>query len=113
MLCNNENAQIGWDDGLEDVMTQYFADIFTATNTDWETIIACMHSKLTRAQNEMLLTPVEEKEVKQAFFHMHPYKSPRPDVMSPGFYQMFWSTTGGDIVLWSNIFLNLENLIII
>lgn len=98
MLCNSDNVQVGWNDGLEDIITQYFSGLFTETNTEWEVITTCMQSKITSEQNEMLMAPVEEKEVKQALFHMHPDKSPGPDGMSPGFYQKFWSTIGEDIV---------------
>lgn len=57
-------------------------------------------------QNEELLLPVEDKEVKTALFHMHPDKSPGPDGMSPGFYQRYWSIVGGDIVLLVKKFFN-------
>lgn len=45
-----------------------------------------------------MLVPIEENEVKQALFSMHPDKSPSPDGMSPGFYQKFWGIVGSDIV---------------
>lgn len=43
------------------------------------------------------MKPVEQQEVKNALFHMHPDKSPGPDGMSPGFYQKYWSIVGSDI----------------
>lgn len=46
----------------------------------------------------MLLSAVEEHEVKDALFHMHPEKSPGPDGMTPGFYQKFWKVLSADVV---------------
>lgn len=57
-----------------------------------------MSKKVSQAQNEMMMAPIEDEEVKQALFHMHPGKSLGPDGMSPGFYQKFWPIVGNDIV---------------
>lgn len=46
-----------------------------------------------------MLGAIEEKEVKQALFHMHPDKSPGPDELSPGFYQKYWKIVKVDLVL--------------
>uniref|UniRef100_A0A803Q578 Uncharacterized protein n=1 Tax=Cannabis sativa TaxID=3483 RepID=A0A803Q578_CANSA len=36
------------------------------------------------SQNEDLLKPIQEEEVKQALFQMYPDKAPGPDGMGPG-----------------------------
>lgn len=41
---------------------------------------------------------ITEAEVKQAMFQMHPDKSPKPDGMTPGFFQKHWSIVGQDVV---------------
>ncbi|KAL8098318.1 hypothetical protein AgCh_031186 [Apium graveolens] len=46
----------------------------------------------------MLLSPVEAKEVREALFHMYPDKSPGPNGITPGFYQIFWKVVGQDAV---------------
>lgn len=38
-----------------------------------------MEKKITDDQNEVLLAPFTENDVKEALFDMHPYKSPRLD----------------------------------
>ncbi|XP_019191056.1 PREDICTED: uncharacterized protein LOC109185569 [Ipomoea nil] len=53
--------------------------------------------RVTAIQNEGLLRPFEESEVKSALFSMYPDKAPGPDGMNPGFYQHFWDVVGTDV----------------
>lgn len=50
-----------------------------------------------RDLNAALTVPFIDEEIKMAFFHMHPSKSPGPDGMSPGFYQKHWAIVGQDV----------------
>lgn len=79
-------------------MTEYFTELFKTSCTDWEPVVACVHRKVSRDQNDMMVADIEDLEVKNALFHMHPDKSPGPDGMTPGFYQNFWHIVGKDIV---------------
>lgn len=97
-LLNERGEQVDWEAGLQDMMVNYFSNLFTATDSSWQAVINCVSNRITNAQNEKLPNHVEEQEVKQAVFHMHADKSPGPDGMSPGFYHKYWSTVGGDIV---------------
>lgn len=97
-LRNEEGQLVDWGSDLENVMIEYFDKLFTASNTEWEEVVECVSSRVTEDQNSMMLEPVQEKEVKEALFHMHPDKSPGPDGMTPGFYQKFWPIVGGDLV---------------
>lgn len=85
-LKNSEWEEVDWNNGLEEVITGYFSNLFKASNTNWSMVVRCIDCKVSDAQNEMLLSPVTEIEVKQALFHMNPDKSPGPDGMTPGFY---------------------------
>lgn len=58
----------------------------------------------------MLLCPVTEEEVRKALFHMHSYISPRPDGMTPGFYQKYWRIIGKDVVDVVKHFVNTGNV---
>ncbi|XP_019194227.1 PREDICTED: uncharacterized protein LOC109188138 [Ipomoea nil] len=53
--------------------------------------------RVTAIQNEGLLRPFEESEVKSTLFSMYPDKAPGPDGMNPGFYQHFWDVVGTDV----------------
>lgn len=54
----------------------------------------------------ILLSPIEDDEVKSAIFQMHPEKSPGPDGTSPGFFQRFWPIVGSDIIAGVKEFFN-------
>lgn len=79
-------------------MIDYFVELFTASNTEWNTVTSCIQTRVTEDHNLKLVEEVTAHEVKNALFHMYPDKSPGPDGMIPGFYQKFWHIVGGDIV---------------
>ncbi|KAL8118945.1 hypothetical protein AgCh_016437 [Apium graveolens] len=97
-LKNSEGQEVQWNNGLEEVITGYFSSLFQAFNMEWAEIVQCIDRKITTAQNDMLLSPVSDVEVKQALFHMHPEKSPGPDGMTPGFYQKIWNILSADVI---------------
>lgn len=76
-----------------------FNNLFSTTPSNWEEVIDCIPNTITLNQNEELLKPVTDIEVKNALFQMHPDKSPDPDGMTPAFFQKHWSILGTDIVL--------------
>ncbi|XP_074337686.1 uncharacterized protein LOC141674885 [Apium graveolens] len=97
-LKNTEGEWRDWDSGLQDIITDYYKNLFTTSMADWEPVIDCIHHVITREQNEFLLNEIAEEEVKQALFQMHPDKALGPDGMTPAFYQKHWSIVGNDIV---------------
>lgn len=57
-------------------------------------------------QNDDLLSPITDDEVKAAVFHMHPDKAPGPAGMTPTFFQKNWSVIGKDVIqLTRNFFM--------
>uniref|UniRef100_A0A803PSK2 RNase H type-1 domain-containing protein n=1 Tax=Cannabis sativa TaxID=3483 RepID=A0A803PSK2_CANSA len=46
----------------------------------------------------MLTRPIEDQEVKDAVFQMHPNKSPGPDGMNPKFFKKYWGIVGDDVL---------------
>lgn len=71
-LVNEEGHYVGWGNGHEETMKQYFNDLFTASNTNWTEVISCISKRITEDQNRVLLIDIEKQEVKQALFSMHP-----------------------------------------
>uniref|UniRef100_A0A803QFT1 Reverse transcriptase domain-containing protein n=1 Tax=Cannabis sativa TaxID=3483 RepID=A0A803QFT1_CANSA len=95
----NEFGQvIDWESGIQEVMISYFQNLFTPSITQWDDVVDCIPRTISQLQNEQMLAPIDDKEVQDALFQMHPDKSPGPDGMSPGFYQKFWGIVGKDVV---------------
>lgn len=104
-LKSDDGEWVEWDNGLQELITDYYKNLFTTTNSSREEIIDCIPSKITTSHNEKLLKPISEIEVRNALFQMHPDKSPGPDGMTPGIFQKHGSVVGADIVaLVSNFF---------
>ncbi|KAM6559477.1 hypothetical protein CsatA_028716 [Cannabis sativa] len=112
----------GWDNGLNEVISDYFIDLFTSNGTFQNTVANDIRCSIDEAQNNILLQPVTPDEVRHALFQMHPDKAPGPDGMGPGFYQKHWDVVGPDIVHMVTDFfasgviptdLNITNLVLI
>lgn len=96
-LKNSEGEWRDWDDGLQEVITDYYMSLFTSSQSDWAEVVDCVPQTITREQNDYLLREIQDQEVKQAIFQMHPDKSPGPDGMTPAFYQKHWAIVGKDL----------------
>ncbi|XP_019160490.1 PREDICTED: uncharacterized protein LOC109157064 [Ipomoea nil] len=85
-------------DAMTNVIMDYYRGIFnSSTPAIDDEFFGSIHSRVTGIQNENLLRPFEEKEVKTALFSMYPDKAPGPDGMNPGFYQHFCDVVGTDV----------------
>ncbi|XP_061999404.1 uncharacterized protein LOC133716758 [Rosa rugosa] len=97
----NENGQ--WcddDEGMEKVVTDYFTNIFSASDIALEvveTTLAAIQPCVTQSMNEQLCVVCSHEEVQNALFQMYPTKSPGPDGMPPLFFQHYWDVVGAEI----------------
>lgn len=121
-LQNSEGSWVDWESGLADLISRYFTELFSATENSWEEVVDCVTGTITEVQNEELMKPVEEEEVKRALFQMNPDKAPGPAGMTPTFFQKNWKIVGKDIVNMVRMFftngflnedLNLTNIVLI
>ncbi|XP_060964627.1 uncharacterized protein LOC133033648 [Cannabis sativa] len=87
-----------WDTGLGDLMLDYFSKIFTAEPGNCNEVLSCVSPRVTEDDNAILTRPIEDQEVKDALFQMHPDKSPGPDGMNPKFFQKYWHIVGPDVI---------------
>uniref|UniRef100_A0A803QS42 Uncharacterized protein n=1 Tax=Cannabis sativa TaxID=3483 RepID=A0A803QS42_CANSA len=60
------------DDGLEDVMVEYYRKLFTAEPARWNEVLECVDPTVRDDHNEELLRPIMDQEVKDVVFQMHP-----------------------------------------
>ncbi|KAL8098349.1 hypothetical protein AgCh_031202 [Apium graveolens] len=81
------------------MIKHYFQRLFTEEFIQTEDILNCIPKSVSEQQNDELLKPISEEEVKAAFFNMYSDKAPGPDDMTPAFYQKNWIVVGK--ILWS------------
>ncbi|XP_074327612.1 uncharacterized protein LOC141665526 [Apium graveolens] len=87
-----------WDNGLENLIINYYRELFSGSQSHWEEVVKNVPTSITQDQNDSLLMTVTDEEVKAALFSMHPDKAPGPDGMTPAFYHRHWQIVGRDIV---------------
>lgn len=85
------------DTNLEDLITNYFSDIFTSRGAHIGEELDGLHQKVTAADNDTLTRPFTFEEVKLAVFSMAPDKAPGPDGFNPAFFRHFWTEVGNDV----------------
>ncbi|KAL0361133.1 UNVERIFIED_CONTAM: LINE-1 retrotransposable element O protein [Sesamum radiatum] len=99
-LKNHAGVEVSGSYEIQDIIVEYFSNIFMSTSPDGRVIdgiLACLETRVTEEMNTVLCRPFTPEEVKCALDAMHPLKSPGPDGMSPIFYQKFWSIIGTDV----------------
>ncbi|XP_062028887.1 uncharacterized protein LOC133744874 [Rosa rugosa] len=100
------------DDDMEEVVSSYFAKMFTASSVDTEAVeitLAAIQPSVTSDMNLLLCAQYTEDEVRCALFQMYPTKSPGPDGMPPLFFQHYWDTIGKDVTTAVQSFLHTAN----
>lgn len=97
-LRNEQGDWCSWQTGLQDVIKEYYQQLFTADQTQGEVVLNCINQTITEQQNEILLEPVSAEEVKDVVFHMHPDKAPGPDGMTPTFFQRNWNVVREEVI---------------
>ncbi|KAK6163327.1 hypothetical protein DH2020_000191 [Rehmannia glutinosa] len=70
-------------EALQQIITDYFGALFSSANppeSNIEQALQRVAPKVTPEMNQALIAPYTEKEIISALKHMHPFKSPGPDV---------------------------------
>uniref|UniRef100_A0A803PZM9 Reverse transcriptase n=1 Tax=Cannabis sativa TaxID=3483 RepID=A0A803PZM9_CANSA len=95
-----------WENGLADVVVDYFSSLFSASSLGSDVVVQCIQRKVTSQINEDLHQLVVAEEVRRAVFSMHFDKSPGPDGMTPTFYQKCWDIIQTDVTAVVQNFFN-------
>ncbi|XP_050217745.1 uncharacterized protein LOC126668598 [Mercurialis annua] len=84
---------------INDTLRKYFVNLFVGNGSNPELVEFDVDNTVTDDQNESLVQPITEEEVRRAAFSMHNEKAPGPDGLNPAFYKRYWSIVGADVVL--------------
>lgn len=67
-LRDKNGHTVEWGSGLESLMTDYFFELFKATDTDWGLVNECIQQKVSDDQNALLLAAIVDEELKKLCF---------------------------------------------
>lgn len=98
-LKNEAGQWQEWENGLSELITNFYKELFSSTQVEWEEVVNCVPTSISKEQNTELLKEISDEEVKQALFQMHRDKSPGPDGMTLAFFQRHWKIVRQDVVL--------------
>ncbi|XP_050222528.1 uncharacterized protein LOC126672620 [Mercurialis annua] len=91
---------------IDGIILRYFNELFSdssSPNIDFIEVSSCV----SQIDNDCMLSPISNFEVRKAVFSMHNDKSPGPDGFNPAFYKSNWGVVGGDLVkLCRDLFAN-------
>ncbi|KAK6117615.1 hypothetical protein DH2020_048630 [Rehmannia glutinosa] len=94
-------------EGLEKIIQDHFGSLFTSSTplkSDISIALDRLNPRVTPAMNQLLSESFNEGEIVKALKHMHPFKSPGPDVISDiqSLIRAFWwgSTTSHRKTYW-------------
>lgn len=88
-LKNEDNQWVVKGEGLQELMIRYFEQVYSESNSDKDTAVGTISSRISLEKNELLLLPFSPKEIKSAIFSMHSDKLLGIDGLNPGFYRHF------------------------
>lgn len=96
-------------EGMLDVASRYFAQLFTASNDfDNSIILDLVRSKITADMNAALLASFGEDEIIVVVSSMVALRAPRIDGFHCLFYKKYWSIIGSDVTTFCLSVLNGE-----
>lgn len=75
-LKNDNEEWISWDEGLQDLIKDYYQQLFTEGLNQGDKVVNYVSTNITTEHNTILLELVTDDEVKKAIFSMHPEKAP-------------------------------------
>jgi hypothetical protein len=99
-LEQEEEIVVG-DVNLNNYITEYYKRLFepdTPNSFSMDETLRHDIPQVSEEENEMLIAPFSEEEVKLAVFDMKHNKAPDPDGFSADLYQFFWKVVKPDLM---------------
>jgi len=99
-LENDQGVLVG-DDRLKNHITNYYKDLFGPPENSDISLMEAQNLDIPQVspeENDILISPFTESEVRDAVFQMEHNKAPGPDGFSAEFYQVFWGVIKDDLL---------------
>ncbi|KAK3223002.1 hypothetical protein Dsin_010027 [Dipteronia sinensis] len=100
-LINEKGEWVEKKNELEDVISQYFKNIFSTSSLSLANIAAItngVHAKFDSSSMSVLNKPFDAVEIRSVVFDISPMKAPGRDGLHALFYHKYWSTIGPAII---------------
>lgn len=94
-----DNIEVRTQSDICMVASDYFENLFESKQGVYNPVLNVIQPCITDYDNELLLAPFNQEEIKNTLFSMDPNKSPGPDGLNPAFYRKFWDMCGMDIFM--------------
>ncbi|KAM1050161.1 hypothetical protein TB2_031466 [Malus domestica] len=92
-----DDNEVWWDDlaKVEDMARECFVNLFTTSNPRRvQEVMEWVDPRVSMGDNEELIMPILDEEVRSAAFQIPAFKSPGSDKFSSGFFQDHWEVVG-------------------
>ncbi|KAL8126745.1 hypothetical protein AgCh_013868 [Apium graveolens] len=96
-LYDNDGNKVEDQDGMCEVVKEYFNTLFTVNDNTGETQNSRGHRVVSEEQNKLLTEDFSFGEFTEAIKQMHHDKASGPDGLNPAFFQIFWSIMGQEV----------------
>ena len=99
---DQDEGKIEGQHNLKNYITNFYKELFGPPEESLCTLDSSRFGdipQVTTEENDFLTSPLTEKEVRDAIFDMEHNKAPGPDGFPAEFYQKFWETIKGDLML--------------
>ena len=82
---------------LKQLFVHDFSSRFSSARAHTASPHIALSTRVSKADNALLLRPIQDCEVKEALFQMDKYKTPGPDGFGDAFFQDFWHMIAPDV----------------
>lgn len=90
-LINNDGVRVQDQEGMCEVVKEYFTTLFTGDVNSVVTSELVGHMNVSEEQNKRLIEGFSFEEFTIVVKQMHPDKASGPDGLNPAFFQNFWA----------------------
>eukprot|EP00253_Pinus_taeda_P004529 PITA_04529 len=99
-IMDDERNSYNTQQSIKEAATKHFSKLLNEDKgaEDYSSMLQHMPIKVNQEMNSKLMKEVEEEEVREAIWSLHPDKAPRPDGFPISFYREYWTMIKKDLL---------------